>query len=101
MFRPPRRFPSAMSLPETFSTIKLSPGTHRQISDYELSSVVFYQLGKHGKVSIKDYQDFLALLLEMKQDDDYSPMFLQLTYESSPVETHRERSFNNADKVLN
>jgi hypothetical protein len=26
-------------------------------------------LGKPGKVSIKDYQDFLALLLEMEEDE--------------------------------
>jgi hypothetical protein len=36
--------------------------------DYEHSSAAFYQLGKQGKVSIKDYQDFLALLLEMEED---------------------------------
>jgi len=38
-------------------------------SDYEHSSAAFYQLGKQGKVSIKDYQDFLALLVEMDENE--------------------------------
>jgi len=42
-----------MSLPEIFATIRLSPGTRRQIE-------------------IKEYQDFLSLLLEMKAR--YNPM---------------------------
>ena len=37
--------------------------------DYEHSSAAFYQFGKQGTVPIKDYQDFLALLLEMEEDE--------------------------------
>lgn len=38
-------------------------------SDYEHSSAAFYQFGKQGPVAIKDYQDFLALLLEIEEDE--------------------------------
>ena len=37
--------------------------------DYKHSSALFYQFGKQGTVPIKDYQDFLALLLEMEEDE--------------------------------
>ena len=32
--------------------------------DYEHSSAAYYSFGKQGRVNVKDYQDFLALLLE-------------------------------------
>jgi len=37
--------------------------------DYEHSSALFYQFGKQGTVPIKDYQDFLALLLKIDEDE--------------------------------
>jgi len=37
--------------------------------NYEHSSAKFYQFAKQGKVPIRDYQDFLALLLEMDEDE--------------------------------
>lgn len=36
---------------------------------YEHSSAAFYQLGKQGKVEVKDYQDFLAVLQEMEEEE--------------------------------
>jgi len=39
-------------------------------SDYEHSSARFYQFGKQGKIELRDYQDFLALLLEMEEEEE-------------------------------
>jgi hypothetical protein len=56
-------------------------------------------LGKPGKVSIKDYQDFLALLLEMEEDermqsDESLPAGRQAPPHALKLsgETHRERN---------
>jgi REP element-mobilizing transposase RayT len=36
---------------------------------YEHSSAAFYQFGRRGKVEAKDYQDFLALLLQIEGEE--------------------------------
>jgi|SRR4030095_595790 len=36
---------------------------------YEHSSAAFYQLGKQGKIQIRDYQDFLAVLEAMEDEE--------------------------------
>src|SRR5205085_2427270 len=38
-------------------------------ADYEHSSAAFYQFGKQGKVKVRDYQEFLALLLEIEEEE--------------------------------
>ena len=38
-------------------------------SDYKHSSAAFYQFGKAGAVEVRDYQDFLALLLEKEEEE--------------------------------
>ena len=45
-------------------------------AEYEHSSAAFYQSGKQGKVTVRDYQDFLATLLdieEQQREADESP----------------------------
>jgi REP element-mobilizing transposase RayT len=41
----------------------------RKPSEYQHSSAAFYQFGKQGHVPTRDYQDFLALLLEKEEDE--------------------------------
>src|SRR4030095_17022382 len=43
-------------------------------SDYEHSSAAFYQFGKQGPVAIRDYQNFLALVLETEEDERKNPI---------------------------
>jgi len=40
----------------------------KEPSDYERSSAAFYQFGRQGKVQVRDYQDFLALLREIEEE---------------------------------
>lgn len=42
--------------------------------EYEHSSAAFYQFGRQGKIEIKDYQDFLALLQEMEEEERNNPI---------------------------
>ena len=44
----------------------------KQPREYDHSSAAFYQLGKQGKVDIRDYQDFLAVLQEMEEEEQIS-----------------------------
>ena len=37
--------------------------------EYEHSSAAFYQLGKQGKIEIKDYQDYLAVLQQIEEEE--------------------------------
>jgi REP element-mobilizing transposase RayT len=41
----------------------------KEPSDYDHSSAAFYQFGRHGKVEVRDYQDFLVLLLEIDEEE--------------------------------
>jgi hypothetical protein len=41
----------------------------KEPGDYEHSSAAFYQFGRQGKVETRDYQDFLALLLEIEEEE--------------------------------
>jgi len=39
----------------------------KEPSEYSHSSAAFYQFGRQGKLEVRDYQDFLSLLLEKKE----------------------------------
>jgi hypothetical protein len=61
--------------------------------EYEHSSAAFYQFGRQGKIEIKDYQDFLALLQEMEEDNETpNTMSPPATAQKPCGETHRERN---------
>ena len=40
-----------------------------QTWQYEYSPASFYKLGKQGKVEIRDYQDYLAVLQELEEKE--------------------------------
>lgn len=37
--------------------------------EFEHSSAAFYQMSKQGKVEVRDYQDFLALLAQLEEEE--------------------------------
>ena len=37
--------------------------------EFEHTSATFYQMGKQGKIQVRDYQDFLALLVELEEQE--------------------------------
>ena len=43
-------------------------------SEYEHSSAAFYQFGRQSEIEIRDYQDFLALLQEMEEEERNNPI---------------------------
>jgi len=62
-------------------------------SDYQHSSAAFYQIGKLGNVPTRDYQDFLALLLETEEERQIQSDESTTSHIKLSGETHRESSF--------
>jgi len=41
----------------------------KEPADYAHSSALFYKMGRQGKFGVRDYRDFLAVLLELEEQE--------------------------------